>query len=191
MGDAGQSTLIYDGRTRRLNFQVELSTPSVIASTAKQSDLARSHLTLHLLTPMRLLFDEALANRLDFHILIRTLLRRLSALSYFHCGRQLDLDFKGLIARAEQITTDTAALRWVDWDRYSNRQKRKIQMGGLIGHVTYTGPLADFLPFIQLGELVHVGKGAVFGLGKYHITDAVIASATQQSLNVTREGACS
>ncbi|MBZ0161049.1 MAG: CRISPR system precrRNA processing endoribonuclease RAMP protein Cas6 [bacterium] len=116
---------------------------------------------------MRLRFDEALVNHLDFHVLIRNLLRRLSALSYFHCGRQLNLDFKELIAQAQKIKADKTDLRWVDWTRYSNRQKRKIQMGGLIGQVTYSGPLAGFLPFLRLGELVHVGKGTVFGLGKY------------------------
>jgi len=57
--------------------------------------------------------------------------------------------------------------------------------------VTYSGSLADFLPFLRLGELVHVGKGTVFGLGKYQMTDTVIASVATQSLNVTREGACS
>jgi hypothetical protein len=126
--------------------------------------------TLHLLTPMRLRFDEALANHLDFHVLTRNLLRRLSALSYFHCGRQLDLDFKGLIARAQEVKVEKAELRWVDWTRYSNRQKTKIKMGGLIGQVTYSGPLGEFLPFLRLGELVHLGKGTVFGLGKYMLT---------------------
>lgn len=132
--------------------------------------------TLHLLTPMRLRFDEALANHLDFHVLIRNLLRRLSALSYFHCGRQLDLDFKGLIAQAQEVKAEKAELRWVDWTRYSNRQKRKIQMGGLIGQAAYSGPLAEFLPLLRLGEFVHIGKGTVFGLGKYEMTDSVIAS---------------
>lgn len=137
--------------------------------------------TLHLLTPMRLRFDETLVNHLDFHVLIRNLLRRLSALSYFHCGRQLDLDFKGLIARAQEVKVEKAELRWVDWTRYSNRQKRKIQMGGLIGQVTYTGPLAEILPFLRLGELVHLGKGTVFGLGQYQMTDSVMATEAKHS----------
>ena len=147
--------------------------------------------TLHLLTPMRLRFDEALVNHLDFHVLIRNLLRRLSALSYFHCGQRFTFNFKELIATAQKVKAEKVELGWVDWTRYSNRQKRKIQMGGLIGQVTYNGPLAEFLPFLRLGELVHIGKGAVFGLGKYQMTDPVIASAATPSMNVTREGACS
>jgi CRISPR/Cas system endoribonuclease Cas6 (RAMP superfamily) len=42
-------------------------------------------------------------------------------------------------------------------------------MGGLVGRVTYEGDLSDYLPLLALGELVHVGKGTVFGNGQYQI----------------------
>lgn len=51
-------------------------------------------------------------------------------------------------------------------------------MGGLVGQATYSDLLAEFL---HLRELAHVGEGTVFGLGKYHMTDSVIASEAQQS----------
>jgi len=31
------------------------------------------------------------------------------------------------------------------------------------------GEFAEFMPFIKLGELLHMGKGTVYGLGKYEI----------------------
>jgi len=40
-------------------------------------------------------------------------------------------------------------------------------MGGFQGTVTYTGYFDPFLPFLLLGQHVHVGKGTVYGLGKY------------------------
>lgn len=182
-GEAGAWHPIYRGDQKVLTdgFRVRTSRDLVNTHDHGHDHVFSKEVTLHFLTPMRVRFDEALANRLDFHMLIRTLLRRLSTLSYFHCGRQLDLDFTGLIARAEQIKTEKAGLRWIDWQRYSNRQKAKITMGGLVGQVTYSGPLADFIPYLRLGELVHVGKGAVFGLGKYQMTDAVTVSAATQS----------
>lgn len=162
---------IYRGDRKVLSDGFRVRTGRYLFNHAHAHDHDLPHtITLRFLTPARLRFDEALATRLDFHVLIRNLLRRLSTLSYFHCGRQLDLDFKGLIARAEQVTTEKAELRWVDWQRYSTRQKTKITMGGLVGQASYSGSLVEFLPFLRLGELVHLGKGTVFGLGHYTLT---------------------
>jgi hypothetical protein len=124
---------------------------------------------LHFITPTRLVYAEALTSTPDFHVLIRTLLRRLSNLAYFHCGAALDLDFRGLIAAAEQVETVESELRWCDWERYSARQDTRMKLGGFVGRVTYRGDLQPFLPLLQLGEIVHVGKGTSFGLGKYGI----------------------
>ena len=38
-----------------------------------------------------------------------------------------------------------------------------------MGHVTYSGDLTPFLSILALGELVHVGKGSVFGNGQFEI----------------------
>lgn len=124
-------------------------------------------LTLHFLTPTRIQYQEVLAPALDFHVLIRALLRRLSNLAYFHCGGELPLDFRGVIAAAEQVETIGSDLRWYDWERYSTRQAARMKLGGVIGRVTYRGDLQPFLPILRLGEVVHVGKGTSFGLGKY------------------------
>jgi hypothetical protein len=126
-------------------------------------------LTLHFVTPTRLVFEEVLAPQPDFHILMRTLLRRVSNLAYFHCGTELDLDFRGLIAAAEQIETVNSDVRWYDWERYSARQDARMKLGGFVGNVTYQGDLQPFLSLLRLGEVVHVGKGTSFGLGKYEI----------------------
>jgi len=106
---------------------------------------------------------------------MRVLLRRLSNLAYFHCGTELNLDFRGLIAAAEQIETVTSDLRWYDWERYSARQDVRMKLGGFVGRVTYRGDLQPFLPLLRLGEVVHIGKGTSFGLGKYVLEAAAPA----------------
>jgi hypothetical protein len=35
--------------------------------------------------------------------------------------------------------------------------------------VTFAGPLGPFLPYLRLGEQVHIGQGNTFGLGRYTI----------------------
>lgn len=162
----GEETLIYDGNTKALRNSFRLVTVRDLPPLR----FAHSSLhlvTLHFVTPARLVYAEALTPEPDFHILIRALLRRLSNLAYFHCGTELDLDFRGLITAAEQIETVDSELRWYDWERYSARQDVRMKLGGFIETVTYRGDLQPFLPLLRLGEMVHIGKGTSFGLGKY------------------------
>ncbi|NWG01723.1 MAG: CRISPR system precrRNA processing endoribonuclease RAMP protein Cas6 [Syntrophaceae bacterium] len=121
------------------------------------------------ITPTRLKFDGRLTPKLEFHILMRNLLRRISLLSYFHCGEELELDFKGLIEKSKEIMGTKESLSWFDWERYSNRQEKKMRMGGFIGSITFEGNFEPFFPFLLLGEYINVGKGTSFGLGKYKI----------------------
>lgn len=130
-------------------------------------DSPGEEITLEFLTPVRLTIQGNLADRPEFHILIRNLLRRVSSLLYFYHGYEWQADFAEIIRKAEEIKLSANGTRWLDWERYSSRHDTKLKLGGLVGKATYRGPLADFRPLLKLGELVHVGKGAVFGLGKY------------------------
>jgi len=138
-------------------------------SNADPLPLALSALLLVFLTPTRLRFEGELTSDLKFHILFRNLLRRISLLSYFHCGRELDVDFRSLIKESEKIQTSKSQLRWYDWERYSARQDTKMKLGGFIGEITFLGDFAPFWQYLVLGEFIHVGKGSSFGLGKYEI----------------------
>jgi len=126
-------------------------------------------LTINFITPTRLKFDGKLSETLEFHVLIRNMLRRISLPPYFHCGEELDLDYRGLIEESSNIRVKKSNLHWFDWERYSNRQDTKMMMGGFTGPVTFEGKVEPFLPFLLLGEYIHVGKGTSFGLGKYQI----------------------
>lgn len=121
------------------------------------------------MTPLRQRFDGRITDKIEFHILIRNLLRRISSLSYFHCGEKFQVDFKGLIERAKAVNQIKSDLHWYDWKRYSTRQEEWMSLGGVTGKVSYEGELTEFMPLLKLGEYVHVGKGTSFGLGKYEI----------------------
>lgn len=104
-----------------------------------------------------------------FSVLIGRLLDRLEGISLYHHGAPLAIDFRAWRKRAEEIQLTPSDVRWHDWTRYSNRQLTEMQLGGLVGSVTYTGDLEPFLPFLGIGEWLHVGKGATFGLGRYRV----------------------
>jgi hypothetical protein len=137
---------------------------------ALNDDTTPDRITVNFLTMTRIKYEDNFAGKIEFHMLIRSLLRRLSSLAYFHHGEELILDFTGLIERANEVKLIEDRMRWVDWERYSSRQEGKLNMGGVVGLAVYEGDLAEFVPLLRLGELVHVGKGAVFGMGKYELT---------------------
>lgn len=131
---------------------------------SSKSDVSR--LVVTMVTPLRLKFQNSFRDELPFHVLIRSALRRISSLnSQFYDGEP-DLNYRGLVQRAGDVMTESSNIRWLDWARYSNRQEIKMQMGGLVGQVTYTGALTEFLPLLRYCEQVHIGKATTFGLGK-------------------------
>lgn len=143
--------------------------PAVTPATENPQPKTRA-VSVSFLTPLRVRYQGHYTDQIDFHVLIRNLLRRVSALSYFHCGERLDCDFKGLINAAQEVATVDSSLEWRDWTRYSTRQKRDMTLGGVVGTVTYEGPfLSEHLTLLRLGEHIHLGKGTAFGLGQYHL----------------------
>ncbi|GAB6183880.1 CRISPR system precrRNA processing endoribonuclease RAMP protein Cas6 [Thermodesulfovibrio hydrogeniphilus] len=128
-----------------------------------------SEIKLKILTPLRIKFERKLVDKLEFHILMRNLLRRLSLLCYFHCEQNVDINAKELVEKAMQVKTKNSSLRWLDWERYSNRQQERMKLGGVVGEIVFEGKLSSFLPILKAGEIVHAGKNTAFGLGRYEV----------------------
>lgn len=140
-GDRGLSLPPYKGSTLRGGFG---SAFRCITCAQRHSECNPCALTLDFQTMTRIKYEEGISRRLEFHMLIRNLLRRLSSLAYFHHGWEMELDFPGLIQKAAEVSIAEDHTRWVDWERYSSRKDHKMNLGGLVGRVTYHGPLAPF-----------------------------------------------
>ena len=158
--------VIYSGENKVLKNGYDPVSISDVLNTMHSNTRT---LTVNFLTPTRISFNADLVVDLEFHHLMRSLLRRISTLSYFHYGQRLDLDFKGLIERAGKIEAIKSDIKWYDWERYSARQDTRMKLGGFTGHVTFEGELKEFMSFLKAGEALHVGKGTSFGLGRYGI----------------------
>lgn len=59
--------------------------------------------------------------------------------------------------------------RFEDWQRYSLRQQEPLPFGGLTGQLCYHGDVAAAIPWLQLGEQLHIGGKTTFGLGRYQL----------------------
>jgi hypothetical protein len=175
LDEQGAARTIYTGQAGRLQAPA--------GATHNLADLVRARLAklsvaapgsegvkVRFITPTRIRVDSDLQAETDFVLLVRNLMRRISMLAAVHGSAPLELDYRGLLERAARIETRAARLRWHDWERYSNRQKTKMKMGGFTGEAEYAGEgLQEFLPLLAAGELLHVGTGTTFGLGRYDV----------------------
>ncbi|MDU9049453.1 MAG: CRISPR system precrRNA processing endoribonuclease RAMP protein Cas6 [Candidatus Electrothrix sp. Rat3] len=133
-------------------------------------------LTMHLPTRLRLKADGHLLSRApEFDLFLARLLGRINTLSslYGH-GKMVERELREqLITRArERIQLDSTKTDacWRELPRFSGRQQQWMKFGGLFGSVTWQGRAEDFqpfLPYLAIGEWIHVGGKSSFGLGKY------------------------
>jgi hypothetical protein len=161
---------IYTKESGRIAQHTSVASLAEMISLRLRELPPRDALELKFLSPTRIRIDGEPQARLDFYLLARNLLRRVSLLSAVHGDTTFAPDYASLLTKASQITTQAQGLRWWDWERYSNRQRMKIKMGGFVGPVRYAGEsLEDFMPLVAAGELLGIGAGTSFGLGKYQI----------------------
>lgn len=163
----GEELVIYNGEEKIIKpFDKDVLNVSLEFESEKYKT---SVLVLNFKTPTRLVYQGQLIRDLEFHILVRQLLRRIGLLSYFHCGGPPRFEFNRIIEKAKDIDVLENELTWYDWERYSSRQATKMKMGGFIGRISFEGEIEPFMPLIRAGSILHAGKGTSFGLGKYEI----------------------
>lgn len=126
--------------------------------------------TLRFVTPLRLVQQgHCIGKReLDAPMLLNTLARRHRLLLDCHVPTHGLQDARTLAQRAREIRLQ-ADTHWFDWERYSSRQQQKMTLGGQVGDIHLEGDLAPFADLLHVGQWLHVGKNASFGLGHYQL----------------------
>lgn len=157
-----EATLIHDGPGGHLAAHEAVTPPAPSFSS--------NAVTLHFEAPLRLQTNGRRATAEEFtpRKLLITLIQRIALIHEFYGPGPLTLDFSKLAAQANTLDSEKK-LQWRDWTRYSSRQRQKMDLGGVIGSWKLMGDLAPFLPFLHLGQWLHVGKEATFGLGGYRL----------------------
>jgi hypothetical protein len=136
------------------------------------AELDPQQVTLSFLTPLRLVDREHLVKRAELRPILQRLLERYTSLERHYGNPELTLSKEErdeLLQQADKVICSHDQTHWQDLQSYSNRQKRATPIGGLVGHATFTGELSELLPYLVIGELIHVGKNVVKGNGWYRI----------------------
>jgi len=128
--------------------------------------------TLTFSTPIRLIRDAQLLDRVQFPDVIVAACRRMRALA-----GPTHADAWRAIERS--LLDDLRDVRPCVWEghrarmrRWSARQEQETDLHGLVGALTLLrGPGASW-PVIAAARWVHLGKGTVFGLGRFDVLPA-------------------
>ena len=128
---------------------------------------APDRLTVRFETPLRIKRDGRLVTPERFRLadLHRALHRRTATLADIYGEASLDLTIAPLPDTPLHHT-----LQWNDWSRWSNRQRTKMKLGGLLGEIHLDrAALAPLWPLLWPGQWLHAGSNVSFGLGGYRI----------------------
>ncbi|HOB12473.1 MAG TPA: CRISPR system precrRNA processing endoribonuclease RAMP protein Cas6 [Syntrophomonadaceae bacterium] len=123
---------------------------------------------IHIVTPLRVKTEGHLSNELKFSTIFKAVVRRASLLNKYY-GNGKKEDVTELINLSSQIPSGTLNLHWQEMERYSRRQDQRMLLGGLVGIMECEGELTPFLPWLLLGQDIHIGKNTTFGLGGYEL----------------------
>ena len=130
-----------------------------------------SAILLHLQTPLRLKRDGRLITPRQFsmRLFLNALRLRLRNLIEYHGVGDESIVLPELPPKPEAML-QRQALRWMDWTRYSNRQRTRMKLGGLVGELELDmRGREEWWPLLQAGQWLHMGKQTSMGLGQYRI----------------------
>lgn len=174
----GEHERLYEwGKTL---VQAPLLAVSAADVQARAAGLSPERVTLHLLTPLRLIQYERLVRQPAFTPLVHRLLERLLALNAAYATREADSltreEQTRLLVQADHVACPEDHTSWYQMESHSRRLKRNTFTSGLLGEVTFAGDLAPFRELLVWGELIHAGKNAVKGSGWYQLTPSSFVS---------------
>lgn len=128
---------------------------------------------IQLLSPLKIKQQGRYCQAKDFtpRTFFAALQRRACMLSYFHQGLQVETGFQTRVQAAEALQWQRKKLHWQNSERFSQRQKQKIPLGGLVGRCLLDNSgLNDELRYLlNFGQHIGVGQHAVLGQGRYRL----------------------
>ncbi len=163
--------VVNDGHSNSRNDLGGSVTPTIVPLSwlLVQQGSSLSHVELEVVTPLRLIKKGKPLFRFNFNDFFSALRRRVNHLAIAHGETVNDDDDDEQSALAATIVCGVEHLHWSDW-RHLEQGRKGQGIGGLTGTLTLRGDaLADLLWLLELGVLLHVGKGASYGFGRFHL----------------------
>jgi hypothetical protein len=127
-------------------------------------DFPVEELEITFLTPVQILREHKPVCELTFPVLMDCLFARIAAMIDIYAGGVFQVPY-GLLYRKPYIQVTKVG---DTWKKKVIRQGAK-EFSGYVGTLRLQGDLSDYLPYLQLGEWLHVGKLTTRGFGEYRL----------------------
>ncbi len=132
-------------------------------------------------TPLRMRTDGEYNVSPDFLAVAKALLRRVSLLEALYGTGDFRPQVHRLMEIAERMKVRKSEYRRFAWSRMGGRgdARRRVAMDGVVGRLDVGCEMKDWeswMPWIRLGEMIHIGNGASMGLGGYRVLSVGAAS---------------
>ena len=137
-------------------------------SHAEMETGSKKRYKITLQSPLRFKAQGLYVSRLVDAELARCFHRRTQVLcsQYGHNDHSGEYTFSGGWTVVEQN------LKWLNFTHYSARQKKAMQLGGLLGDFALSGNFSPYeCSILQFAEKFHGGKNTNFGLGKLKVSE--------------------
>ncbi|WP_343208480.1 CRISPR system precrRNA processing endoribonuclease RAMP protein Cas6 [Anaerolentibacter hominis] len=128
------------------------------------------HVLIYFTTPVRIITGRKLFTSLTFQEFLHFLMRRFMLVTQVCTDFTMEWEQDEMLQKAALVRT--AAEHWdkVDFTRYSmNSVNGKLELAAQSGWALYEGDLTAFVPYLEAGRYLHVGRNSTIGFGKYEL----------------------
>jgi len=170
LGDCG------DGRTHTVYSQSNAinSIPEIGVYRPRITSVHEQRFRFDFLMPAQIKANGRTVREPSFGDIFRRLRDRISAIMLFYENSNFEARFQQLGALADGVTTTAKNWTWHENARVSSRTKLSQNLSGVKGWAEFdTGTpenLNAFLPWLELGQYVNVGKTSTWGMGRFKIS---------------------
>ena len=172
---AGGESLVYPADEAILRgTHTDTMADWVAEFMARMPEAARvGVIRISFLTPTLLKSENEIVVEPEFHQLFKRVRDRINALSSFYGPGPIEADFAGLGKLAERVRTVSRKVEWEERFRTSSKTGQRHGLMGVEGvlQINFESLQSSVLfPWIAAGEIVHVGRFAVWGFGQLMVS---------------------
>ncbi len=159
--------LYVDGAVYMLNYQIQtLGEYADYRIRRMNRTGSQNRLVFH--TPTALKFQGEYLEEYQIEAIWNAVLRRIYMLE---CFEEIGENVYNIDELKTFILPDIVKqeVRRVGIQRYSSTQDRRMVLNGIKGYIELTRLPEQMLPWLFVGELIHIGKNTSFGFGRYSV----------------------